>query len=189
MHVGRTVREAREAKGWSQADLARRAGTSQQNIDRIERSEVVHSRALPAILATLGLSETSLDKGKTVPLLGYVGAGAEMFVFDVHGGDESLEEVDRPQGSNGETVAVQVRGDSMRPAYRNGDLIYYDQQENGGLEHLVGDECVVRLADGRTFVKELRMTGGQYWLHSHNAEPMVGVTIVWAAKVKWVKRA
>lgn len=133
MHVGRTVREAREAKGWSQADLARRAGTSQQNIDRIERSEVVHSRALPAILSALGLSETTAERGKTVPLLGFVGAGAELFCFDVHSGDEQLEEVERPQGSSDTTVAVQVRGDSMKPAYKDGDLLYYDTQEMAGL--------------------------------------------------------
>lgn len=189
MHVGRTVREAREARKWSQGELARKAGTSQQNVDRIERSETVHSRALPAILAALGLSSASVERGKTVPLLGFVGAGAQMFAFDVHAGDEPLEEIQRPDGATDETVAVQVRGDSMKPAYKDGDVLYYDQQENGGLEHLVGDECVVRLADGRTFVKELRMTGGRYWLYSHNAEPMLDVSIIWAAKVKWVKKA
>lgn len=189
MHVGRTVREAREARNWSQADLARVAGTSQQNVNRIERSAVVHSRSLPAILKALGLSEEIIEKRATTPLLGFVGAGAEMFVFDVHAGDESLEEVERPQGSSETTVAVQVRGDSMKPAYRDGDLLYYDTQENGGLEHLVGHDCVIRLADGRTFIKELRLTNGQYWLHSYNAEPMLGVQITWAAKVKWVLKA
>lgn len=189
MHLGHSVREAREAKGWSQADLAKRAGTSQQNIDRIERSEVVHSRALPAILIALGLSVNLVEKGKTVPLLGYVGAGAELFTFDTLGGDEPLEEVDRPQGATDTTVAVQVRGDSMKPAYRDGDILYYDLQENGRLEHLMGHDCVIRLADGRTYVKELRLTNGQYWLHSHNAEPMLGVQIMWAAKVKWVHKA
>lgn len=189
MHLGRTVREAREAKGLSQGDLARLVGTSQQNVDRIERSAVVHSRSLPAILKALGLSEATIEKGKTVPLLGYVGAGAQMFSFDVHAGDESLEEVEKPFGATDTTVAVQVRGDSMEPAYQDGDLLYYDQQENGGLEHLVGKDCVVRLGDGRTYVKQLRRTNGQYWLHSHNADPMLGVQIVWAAKVKWVHKA
>lgn len=189
MHVGRTVREAREAKGWSQTDLAKLSGTSQQNVDRIERSEVVHSRALPAILAALGLSGSVARKGGTVPLLGYVGAGAELFTFDVHGGDEPLEEVDRPQGATDTTVAVRVRGDSMKPVYRDGDTLYYDAQENGRLDHLVGHDCVVRLVDGRTYVKELRITNGQLWLHSHNAEPLVGVQVLWAAKVRWVLKA
>lgn len=189
MHVGSTVRAAREAKGWSQADLAKRAGTSQQNVDRIERSEVVHSRALPAIMAALGMTEVGANRGKTVPLLGFVGAGAELITFDVHAGDEQLEEVERPNGSTDTTVAVQVRGDSMKPAYKDGDILYYDTQENGRLEHLIGHDCIVRLADGRTYVKELRLTNGQVWLHSHNAEPMLGVQVMWAAKVKWVLKA
>ena len=53
--TGKTVREARVARGWSQAKLAEAAGTSQQTVDRIERGETLHSRALDDIREVLGL--------------------------------------------------------------------------------------------------------------------------------------
>lgn len=122
-------------------------------------------------------------------MVGYVGAGAEIFSIDDHAKGGGLDEVERPLGASRSTVAVRVRGDSMRPAYKDGDLLYYDQQANGDLSHLIGADCVVRLTDGRMFVKELRRNGNGYWLHSHNADPMLDVVIDWAAKVKWVHKA
>ncbi|MCS3451946.1 transcriptional regulator with XRE-family HTH domain [Bradyrhizobium elkanii] len=47
------IKEIRERLGWSQADLAKLAKTSQQTIDRIERGETLHSRAFPAIMEVL----------------------------------------------------------------------------------------------------------------------------------------
>lgn len=52
---GDEIRQAREARGWSQAELAKRAHTSQQTVDRIERGVVGHSRALPEVRRLLGL--------------------------------------------------------------------------------------------------------------------------------------
>lgn len=54
-HIGQLIRQRREALGWSQADLAQRAGTNQQTIDRLERGETKHSRALSSILDALRL--------------------------------------------------------------------------------------------------------------------------------------
>jgi transcriptional regulator with XRE-family HTH domain len=50
---GRDIRLLREKLGWSQSDLASHAGTSQQTVDRIERGETLHSRALPRIRMAL----------------------------------------------------------------------------------------------------------------------------------------
>lgn len=52
---GKAIREAREALGWSQAKLAKRAGTYQQQVDRVERGAVANSRVVPAIRAALGI--------------------------------------------------------------------------------------------------------------------------------------
>jgi DNA-binding XRE family transcriptional regulator len=51
--TGDEVRRGRESLGWSQQELARHSGTSQQTIDRIERGETKHSRALVSIKETL----------------------------------------------------------------------------------------------------------------------------------------
>lgn len=125
-----------------------------------------------------------------VPVVGYVGAGAEVFAVDDHAKGAGFDEVEIPiDGMSRSTVAVQVRGDSMLPVYRPGDLIFYDRNDNGDLLHLIGKDCVVRLTDGRTFVKELHHSNGEFWLHSYNSTPMINVDIEWAAKVAVIKRA
>ena len=127
---------------------------------------------------------------KKVQVVGMVGAGAQIFSIDDHAKGAGLEEVDAPPGgASHSTVAVIVRGDSMEPAYSDGDVVYYDRIEMGDLVNLNGRTCVVRVGDGRTFIKRLFKTNGTYVLQSHNAEPIVTSAIEWAARVLWVKKS
>lgn len=127
---------------------------------------------------------------RMIQVVGYVGAGAEIFATDDHMKGAGLEEIECPMdGLASSTVAVRVRGDSMAPAYFDGDLIYYETT-HADFRHLLGKECVVAMADGRRFVKQLRRTqSGQWYLHSYNAEPILDATIEWAAKVKLIQRS
>lgn len=186
------IQELREAKRWSQADLAEAIGTSPQQIGRLEAGKrKLTVDWMTALAQALGVGMTELlapDRG-TVPLVGIVGAGAVIFSVDDHMKGGGLEEVERPVGASRSTVAVKVRGDSMKPAYRDGDVLYYDTQTNSDFDQLIGHDCIVRLADGRCLVKELRKNGVGYWLHSYNADPIIGANIEWAAKIKWVLKA
>jgi SOS-response transcriptional repressor LexA len=123
---------------------------------------------------------------RMIPIVGYVGAGAEVIPLD----EGAIDEIECPWSELApDTVAVRVRGDSMAPAYYDRDLIFYERQETD-VRHLLGKECVVALDDGRRFVKQLRRTGtGEWYLHSHNAEPILGIKISWAAKVRLIQRA
>lgn len=190
MSVGKRIKEARQRLGWSQEQLARAAGTKQANVHRIESSEVTHSRYLPAIMKALGLSESAPQlQPQLVPIVGYVGAAAEVFAIDDHEKGGGLDFVDVPAGvMSMSSVAVIVRGDSMLPVYRSGDTVFYDRQYKGNLDHLVGKTCVIKLLDGRTLIKDLYRTDGTYTLISHNAPPIMGA-IEWAAPVAWIKKA
>lgn len=53
--IGERIRTARESAGLSQAELAERAGTTQQTVDRIERGETEFSRSTAPIMAALGM--------------------------------------------------------------------------------------------------------------------------------------
>ncbi len=50
----------RRAKGWSQAELAKRAGMPQSQISRIERNSNTTVRSLKRIASALGVSVSSL---------------------------------------------------------------------------------------------------------------------------------
>lgn len=123
---------------------------------------------------------------KSVPLVGYVGAGAEVFCTD--DGSGSLDDIDPPPGIGPEAVAVMVRGNSMYPRYSDGDVIIYDTHTP--LEKVNGSECIVALTDGRRYVKNIRQNSdGSHDLESWNAPPIRNAQIEWVAEIIWVKRA
>lgn len=123
-----------------------------------------------------------------MPVVGHVGAGAQIYPIDDHAPGAGLDEIEAPPGAAPGAVGVRVRGDSMYPVYSEGDLLFYAEQRNPA--ELIGRECVVRLADGRLFIKIIRRgaTPGRYSLHAHNAPPLDDVEIDWAAPVQWIRR-
>jgi phage repressor protein C with HTH and peptisase S24 domain len=124
---------------------------------------------------------------RQIPVVGYVGAATEFFGFDDHAQGAGLDEIEAPPGVPDEAVAVIVRGDSGYPAIRDGMvLIYWNKFENPA--SLVGEDCFVRLKDGRTLVKILERGAeeGRWTLASINAStpPIRDVEIEWAAPIE-----
>lgn len=180
MGVGSQIKAARLKRGWSTYDLARAAGIPQSAVHRIEAEDTSTSKHIPALLSALNIDAQAL---RVIPLVGAVGAGAEILPMD------SLGYVEAPPGVAGpNTVAVLVRGDSMLPVYRDGDIIYYDRHEEP--VGLVGRDAVVELEDGRSMLKQIMVGSapGLWTLISHNAAPIIDVRIVRAARVRWVQK-
>lgn len=181
--------------GKSNTELARRLGIPQPRVAEMKSGKrLIKTTELSIIADYIGepvpVEILPQDTKQLVPVVGYVGAGFEIFTIDDHTKGAGLEFIEAPPGGIGKsTVAVIVRGDSMIPVLENGDTIFYDNVSEGDFSHLIGKNCVIRLRDGRTFVKKLQYSGGQYWLHSHNADPIMSPDIEWAAKVLWVKKA
>ena len=186
--------ELRNAAGLSIDEVAEKTGLSTSYVSRLERGgrnlSVKHMEAFAKALGVTPSELLSAAPARMIPVVGYVGAGQEVYAIDDHAKGDGIEEVECPWDDLAHsTVAVRVRGDSMVPAYFNGDLIFYERQDTD-LTHLLGKECVVALIDGRKFIKQLRRTQtGQWYLHSHNAEPILGVEIEWAARVRLIARA
>jgi phage repressor protein C with HTH and peptisase S24 domain len=118
-----------------------------------------------------------------VPVAGYVGAGAEAHFYAVAQGD--LDEVGAPEGSTKETVAVEIRGDSLGTFFDRW-LVFYDDVRSPITPDLIGKLCVVGLDDGRVLIKKLQRSRvhGLFNLVSQNDPPIVDATIEWAARVK-----
>lgn len=144
---------------------------------------------VPDVLASFAGESIPVGDRK-VPVVGYVGAGTEIFTYDDHEKGAGYDYVDLPPGVTNSPVAVKVRGDSMLPVYGEDDVLYYDTQAADPMT-LINKRCIVRTADGRTFVKTLKQgtEPGLFTLDSFNASPIENIAIEWVARVIWTKHA
>ena len=122
------------------------------------------------------------DQAKVVRVIGYVGAGAQAY-FDDPG--DLTDEVPAPDGATEETVAVEVRGESLGPLFDRW-LVFYDDVHRPVTADQINRLCVVGLRDGRIMVKKIKRSAarrGLYHLLSNEGPPILDVEIEWAAKV------
>ncbi len=162
------IQALRKSLGLSQASFASRVGVDQSNVSRWEGgappddAHIVRLAELagqhPAAFRYGRLPETGSETPPPdkVFVVGYVGAGQEIFALDDHALGAGLEEVEAPEGVGKNTmVAVRVRGESMHPL-RNGWLLFYRRDQHGVPEACLNRLCIVKLADdGPVLVKEL----------------------------------
>lgn len=190
--IAERLADARAGAGFATAsDAARALGVpvatyiSNENGQRPfgrERAQLYARRfgvALDWLLSGRGKPRVA---GKT-PVMGFVGAGAEVF----HDGHEPLDYIDTPFGLGEESEAVEVRGLSMYPAIMDGDVLVYERFYSDPTP-LIGKRVVVKLLDGRRLIKVLRRGSSAFaWtLESFNGPPMEDVEIEWAAPIKRV---
>lgn len=179
-----TATAAAEAFGWKQVTyLAHEGGRRGLRQDAAERYAKAF-RVSPEWLMTGRKTTTE----RLVPVVGYVGAGDEVIPFDDHAHGDGIDRVTVPLTSLGpQAVGVRVRGASMLPRFREHEILVYDDHAADPVA-LFGRECVVRLADGRIFVKILQPGSGPglYTLLSLSAAPIRDVAIEWVAKIKCI---
>jgi hypothetical protein len=129
--------------------------------------------------------EPEVEQVPKVRVIGYVGAGSTAHLYEVSPG--TLDEVERPQGATDDTVAVEIRGESLGPIF-NHWLVFYDDVHRPVTPDLIGHLCVVGLRDGRILVKQIQRARkeGQFNLISATEKPITDVEIDWAAKVRTI---
>lgn len=118
-----------------------------------------------------------------VKIKGYVGTGDKAHFYAV--ADDDFEEVDAPGGANDQTIALQIKGKSWGPAMDSW-LVFYDDVRSPVTPDLLGQACVVGLADDRILLKVIRSNGkGGFDLHPNSTTEKVirDAEIEWAAKV------
>jgi phage repressor protein C with HTH and peptisase S24 domain len=127
---------------------------------------------------------------QAVPLIGFAEAGSGGFFDD--GGfpvGKGWDEVAFPAVNDQHAYALEISGDSMKPAYRDGDVILVSP----AAPVRRGDRVVVKTKDGEVMVKELkRKTNRAIELQSLNADhrdrtlPMKEV--LWIARIVWASQ-
>ena len=204
--VWAAIDQLAERYGLSTSGLARRAGLDATSFNRSKRvgpdgrdrwpSTESISKVLVATGAPLEefmrlIEPIGEAPRAVVPLVGAAQAGAGRLFSDdgMPNGGPGWDEIDFPEiGADG-AFALEVQGDSMRPLYRDGDVIIVSRLA----AIRKGDRVVVRTHDGEVMAKELkRRTAKNVELRSLNPEhadrtlPMSEVD--WIARILWARQ-
>lgn len=190
---GERLRAARERAKLSRAVVADRAGYSVSGIGALENGQNNIKPDVAKVLAPIvGTTPEWLLYGTgdheprparaTVPVVGYVQAGAEAILYAE--GQGPFDEVPAPHNASPRTVALQSRGESLGPLLSEW-LVFYDDVRSPITPDMFGKLCVLGLPDGRVVVKQLKPAGvvGRYHLISQNEGPMLDQEVAWGAVV------
>lgn len=179
------LRKARKNRGWTMQRLADEAGTSQAYISQLEtgRRIMPPGPMLERLAAALQIPAAELlREDASVPVVGYVAAGAEAHYYA--DGDGGLGQVEAPPGARPSTVAVEIRGESLGALF-DGWLAFYDETRTPVTPDLIGELCVVGLPDGRVLIKRLKPTPdpARFHLLANTEAPLLDQEVTWAARV------
>lgn len=127
---------------------------------------------------------------KSIPLIGFAEAGSGGYFDD--GGfpvGKGWDEIAFPQVNDENAYALEISGDSMLPAYRDGDVIMVSP----AAPVRRGDRVVVKTKNGEVMVKELkRKTTKSIELKSLNTEhrdrTLQMSDVVWIARIVWASQ-
>ena len=182
------IRQWRNRRNLTLEKLAAKLAISPGNLHKWETGKVsITLDRLSNVADALGCSVVDLIDGLArVPVVGKVGAGAEVQDFDDHPVGFSDRQARCPGGLDPSvTVAVEVVGDSMLPI-EEGWLLFYTRSYEGVPVECLGKLCVVQLENnGARYVKRLKLgrRPGLFNLYSTNAREIEDIPLEWAAPV------
>lgn len=183
-----------EERGLNMKQLSLAAGLGETAVrDMLQKVTSPRIDTVLAIADQLGITLTELMEGRQngprkVSVIGYVSAGEGWTPFE---GDGPVDDIEISI-EGGAPVGLVVRGDSMTPVYRDGDLLIGAKRPTANVAKLIGRDCIVETTRGERFVKFIGKGSirGRFNLKSYN--PMhpdkENVEIAWAAPISMVIR-
>jgi len=191
--------------GLSASGLARRAGLDPTTFNKSKRitpqgrarwpSTESIAKALAATGTPFDIFVALIEAGGTaaaraVPLLGFAEAGTGGY-FDDGGfpAGEGWDEIAFPAVNDEHAYALEVSGQSMEPAYRDGDIVVVSP----AAPIRRGDRVVVRTRDGEVMAKEIkRKTAKSIELKSlnpqHEDRTLALADVLWIARILWASQ-
>ena len=180
MTKGERIKQRREQLGSSQTELAECIGTSKQNLYKYEndiitnipsdRVEALAKRLNTSPAYIMGWNEgdslpspTITEDTVTFPIVTSVAAHYDGVSIDESTTGEKIE-VPRAylKGRKAEDFcAMRVRGDSMYPAFQNGDIVLVLRQST--MNHS-GEIGVISYGDDEMTIKRINYVDGEDWL-------------------------
>ncbi len=154
------IRELRESKGLMQKELARIVGVSPSTFNQYETGKrqpdistlQLIARALDVTIDELVGCETMIPKstgGVWIPVLGRIAAGIPIGAIEEV---IDYEEIPAEMAKSGDFFSLYVKGDSMEPEYRDGDVIVVRKQDTAE----TGEDAVIIVNGNDATFKRLR---------------------------------
>ncbi|WP_336195018.1 LexA family transcriptional regulator [Hafnia paralvei] len=139
MNLASRVKRRRVDLGMTQADVAAKAGITQQSIEAIESGKTQKPRNLLPLAEALQCDPKWLLCGgdliqninlgaKRVPIISYVQAGA-FAAEDTINFEGDFEYVLTSANVSEKAFALRIKGDSMTPEFKEGDIVIIDPEE------------------------------------------------------------
>ena len=183
------LRRELKVDGRPHKTLSRAAGLNEQAVrDLLGSVEDPKISSLLKLADALGVPPGNLF-ANLVPVVGSVsGEGAVSFLED----DSDPQFAPQPPVAFRSVIAIRVEGEELLPAHRAGDLVYITREHHIIEQSFLDEECIVRLLDGRTFLKTLQRgtREGLYSLCGLDGDPdIVDVRVDWAAPVLFTMRS
>jgi phage repressor protein C with HTH and peptisase S24 domain len=191
--------------GLSPSGLAKRAGLDPTTFNKSKRitpdgrarwpSTESVAKSLAATGASIDqfvalISESAHPPAEAVPLIGFAEAGAGGY-FDDGGfpAGKGWDEIPFPAVDDEHVYALEISGESMHPAYRDGTVIIVSP----AAPIRRGDRVVVKTRDGEVMAKELkRKTTKSLELKSLNPEHpdrmLTSEEVLWVARIVWASQ-
>ncbi|EPR9084299.1 LexA family protein [Cronobacter dublinensis] len=165
MSLADRVKEKRLALGLSQTEAAERAGIRQQSWASIEDGKTLKPRNIVGIATALRCDPAWLMNGgafmpmaevntRKIPLISYVQAGALATKSPIEAFDGTYEYVMTDMDLSQFSFALKIRGDSMEPDFKDGDVVIIDPE----VEPTPGEFVVAKNGEEEATFKKYRPT-------------------------------
>jgi len=191
-----------ERAGLSASGLAKKSGLDPTTFNKSKRVTADGRKRWPStesIAKALAATSSSIDgfvqligdgarQAQSIPLLALAGSES---AFDDHGfpAGNIREEMLLPSADDEHAYALEISGDAMRPAYRDGDIIVISPDT--AIRR--GDRVVVKTTGGDMMIGELkRRTARTLELQSldprHDDRSLAAAEVAWVARILWAKQ-
>lgn len=176
----REIEEALRKPGKSKSGLAAALGRKPSAVtDILQGKREIKAREIPVI-------RDYLDLRREVPVVGRVGAGSEAHFYAE--GQGTADMVPAPDWAGPQTVAVEIKGQSLGAGF-DGWVAFYDDRRDELTPDICHHLCVVGLDDGRVLIKipKPSRTPGYFHLEpGAGGETIYDARVLWAASVKGI---
>lgn len=168
MSIGKRIANLREEYGWKQYELAQKMDLNPAALNKIENGKrSIKEEEISKVAQIFGISTDTLlgvntpRPGNRIPILGTVVAGQPAYAAENIVG---WEEVTDKMSMQGKLFALKVKGSSMEPEFKEGDIVIVREQPD--IES--GDIAVVLINGDEATLKKMKKDPNGLFLYAFN---------------------